>query len=103
MAKQTKYTKSARGQECTVRIPGVCNFNPETTVLAHLNGGGMAAKHLDIHGAYACSNCHDAVDGKGCSAWNNGEPYSYEELKTMHLEGVIRTQVLMLEAELFEI
>ncbi|ECK2143415.1 DUF1364 domain-containing protein, partial [Salmonella enterica subsp. enterica serovar Enteritidis] len=27
--------KAARGRECQVRIPGYCNHNPETTVLAH--------------------------------------------------------------------
>ncbi|HBS0984508.1 DUF1364 family protein, partial [Klebsiella pneumoniae] len=27
--------KAARGRECTVRIPGYCNGNPETSVLAH--------------------------------------------------------------------
>ncbi|MBC7213069.1 MAG: DUF1364 family protein, partial [Pseudomonas sp.] len=26
-----KVRESARGQDCTVRIPGICNFNPETT------------------------------------------------------------------------
>lgn len=28
--------KAARGRECQVRIPGVCNGNPETTILAHI-------------------------------------------------------------------
>lgn len=28
--------KAARGRECQVRIPGVCNGNPETSVLAHI-------------------------------------------------------------------
>lgn len=27
--------KAARGQMCTVRIPGYCNHDPETSVLAH--------------------------------------------------------------------
>lgn len=27
---------SARGQCCTLQIPGICNSNPETTVLCHL-------------------------------------------------------------------
>ena len=31
-----KIRNSARGQDCALRIPGVCNFNPETTVLAHV-------------------------------------------------------------------
>jgi len=62
--KSTKITQSARGEECTLRIPGVCNRNPETTVFAHINGGGMGTKHHDIHGCYACSDCHDWIDSR---------------------------------------
>src|ERR1044071_1773308 len=42
-----KLRDSARGEECTLNVYGVCNNNPETTVLAHLpdesNGMGMKA------------------------------------------------------------
>lgn len=86
----SKLTKSARDEECQIRIPGVCNRKNETTVLAHLEGGGMGGKMNDIHGAYACSDCHDSVDFRvACSL----EP---EILKLYHLEGVIRTQQVML-------
>ena len=27
--------KAAKGQMCQIRIPGYCNHNPETSVLAH--------------------------------------------------------------------
>ena len=90
--KQTKFTKSARGQECQIRIPLICNHDPDTTVLAHLNGGGMGMKHPDIHAAYACSNCHSVVDSVvPCTH------YTEQEKKLMHLEGVIRTQALMIK------
>ncbi|WP_223528355.1 nuclease domain-containing protein [Pseudomonas sp. A-RE-23] len=58
---------SANGQECTVRIPGICNSNPSTTVLAHLPCGqkGMGMKGFDTVAVYACSACHDAIDGRG--------------------------------------
>ena len=59
-----KITQSANGELCTLRIPGVCNSNPETTVFAHMNGGGMGYKHHDIHGCYACSSCHDLIDAR---------------------------------------
>ena len=92
MSKQNKYTKSARGQECQIRIPYICNRNPETVVLCHLNGGGMGAKTHDIHGAYGCSACHDAIDGRRESlSWTR------PQLKLMHYEGVIRTQTMMIE------
>ncbi|HBA8604909.1 nuclease domain-containing protein, partial [Escherichia coli] len=33
--------KAARSRECQVRIPGVCNGNPETSVLAHIRLTGL--------------------------------------------------------------
>jgi hypothetical protein len=64
----SKITESARGEDCQVRIPYVCNFNPETTVWAHANGlaAGKARglKSPDPLGAYACSKCHDVIDGR---------------------------------------
>lgn len=61
-------TKSARGEDCQIRLPGVCNFNPETTVWAHANGSaagkGIGMKSESLLGTYACSACHDVVDGR---------------------------------------
>ncbi len=36
----TDFKKEARGRDCQIRIPGVCNFNPETTVLTHYRMSG---------------------------------------------------------------
>ena len=55
----------ARGKPCMVRIAGVCNHDPETTVLAHIRRGGVAGmgqKPPDVCGVWACSSCHDAID-----------------------------------------
>lgn len=64
----SKIRQSAKGQDCQVRIIGVCNFNPETTILAHPNayaaGKGAGMKALDGLGAYCCSSCHDVIDGR---------------------------------------
>jgi hypothetical protein len=61
-----KLRASANGQECTVRLPGICNFNLSTTVLAHLPCGqkGMGMKGFDTVAVYACSACHDVIDGR---------------------------------------
>ena len=90
--KQDKYTKSARGQMCQIRIPGICQPAPEneTTVLAHLNGAGIAMKHLPIHAAYACAACHDAIDGRSTTI-NHDDALAY------HLAGMVRTQILMVK------
>jgi len=79
--------KAARGRECTIRIPGVCSFNPETSVLAHYRLSGLCGtgiKPSDLTGAIGCDNCHAAVDGRLKTE------YSYEELRLKHAEGVLR-------------
>jgi len=62
----SKIRQSARGEDCTIRIPGYCNFNPDTTVLCHPNthraGKGERLKAEDALAAYGCSDCHDIVD-----------------------------------------
>ena len=60
----SKITDSARNEDCQVRIPFGCNFNPETTVWAHPNKPGKpkGGKLPDELGAYACSNCHGIYD-----------------------------------------
>jgi len=62
----SKLRKSAQGQDCHLRIPGVCNYNPETTVLAHIRRGnaGIGMKPPDVCGVFACSGCHDWLDGR---------------------------------------
>ena len=55
---------SADGQPCSLRLPGICNHNNATTVTAHLPGIGksMGSKVSDLHTAFSCSACHDAID-----------------------------------------
>ena len=90
--------KEARGRDCQVRLPGICNFNPETTVLAHyrmagLNGAGI--KPDDIFGAWCCVACHDACD------FRVKTNYTREELRLALAEGVFRTQqILRMEGKL---
>lgn len=59
---------SANGEECHVRLPGICNGRTDTTVWSHWPGldgdRGMGLKALDLCGAYTCSACHDAIDGR---------------------------------------
>ena len=64
--------KFARGKECQLRLPGICNFDTATTVLAHVRRGGVAGmgqKPPDICGIHACFDCHSAMDGR--SSWKN--------------------------------
>lgn len=89
---------SARGQPCLVRIPGHCNFDPATTVLAHLNGGGMGTKKSDLQGAFCCSSCHDVIDGRV-----RVKDYIPELIELMHRQGVERTQQHWLDIGMVEL
>lgn len=74
----------ARAKECKVRIPGICNRDDTTTVLAHLRLAGITGagqKAPDILGAHACSCCHTAT-----------EKTQDLTLKVAFYEGIFRTQ-----------
>lgn len=93
--KQNKFTRSARGEECTVRLPECCNWNPETTVLAHINceDKGMGKKSPDWWSCYACSDCHDSIDKRR----NFVAPDRYI------LDAIYRTHKRMIEKGLIKI
>ncbi|HEI3976215.1 TPA: DUF1364 domain-containing protein [Escherichia coli] len=85
--------KAARGRECQVRIPGVCNGNPETSVLAHIRLTGLCGtgtKPPDLIATIACSACHDEIDRRTHNLDN-------KDARLYHLEGVIRTQTILLK------
>ena len=62
----SKIRDSARGENCTIRLPGICNHNPQTVCWCHGNGSaagkGIGMKSNDLLGAYGCSACHDVYD-----------------------------------------
>ena len=64
IVRSNKIRQAAKGQECTINIPGVCKYDTDTTVLAHINdkhhGTGMKAS--DISACFACFDCHNAID-----------------------------------------
>ena len=82
----SKLREIARGMECQVRIAGICNSNPETTVLAHYRLAGtcgIGIKPPDLLGAWSCSSCHDYIDGRAKGP--------REIARMWHAEGVMRT------------
>jgi hypothetical protein len=85
----SKLTNAAKGKTCTVRIPGYCNGNNETTISAHINGvrfgHGVGKKVNDLLTADCCSSCHDVIDYRVRSK------FTKDELKLMHYEGVMET------------
>jgi hypothetical protein len=66
--KMTPIRRSAKGEACTLMIPGVCTGDTTTTVLCHSNrladGKGLGLKAPDTEACYGCSACHDVLDGR---------------------------------------
>ena len=64
----SKITKSANGEDCQVRIVGVCKSDPAYTIWSHCRHGaagkGKGIKAIDLAGAYACTACDGVYDGQ---------------------------------------
>lgn len=75
-----KIMNSAKGEDCALRLPGVCNFNSETTVAAHIGRvRGMGHKCSDICIVYACSDCHREIDSHGRAEYADDVNRAWEE------------------------
>ena len=99
---EKKITQSARGRDCQIRLPGVCNFNPETTVWCHANGQasgkGIGMKGNVLCGSYGCNDCHDVYDRR------KKHPYlSYVEVEVCFMEGHFRTMRILIEEGLIKL
>lgn len=78
----------ARDKPCMIRLPGICNRDPATTVLAHyrlISISGLGIKAPDILGAWACYDCHAVVDGQRTS------DLTPEQRRLALAEGMART------------
>lgn len=64
MIRSKKIRDSAKGEDCSLRLAGICSFNPEQTVLCHVGRlGGRGFKCDDTFALYGCFNCHQEIDG----------------------------------------
>lgn len=78
----------AKGKDCQIRLPGICNHDPETVVLCHIRQAGITGagqKAPDLQAAWGCSDCHAAVDSP------------QKGFKRLFLEGVMRTQYQLIK------
>ena len=86
---QKHITRLAKGRDCQIRLPGICNWNSETVVACHfrmmgLSGIGYIPDALFI--AFGCSACHAHVDS-----------HKDETTQLAFALGVFRTQYLLLK------
>ena len=93
--KSQKLRDSAKGEQCTLNIAGICNYDPETTVLCHLPSEIAGSKSTDISSAYGCSSCHQVID--------NRSRLSAEDYEFYCRRGQVRTLTRMEERGLITI
>ena len=99
MFRSRKLLDAARGQDCTVNLPYICNHNSETVVAAHSNwmehGRAMSMKAHDIFIADCCSDCHRELD--------QGNTLSEDEKKHYWTRGHIKTLLRRLEQGILKV
>ena len=96
MTKQNKITKSARGEDCTLML-GNCSSN-ETVVLCHIGKNrGVGIKCGDHFAVYACSNCHDIIDGRAPAV------YGHDMIDSAKLIALERTQQKLIDKGLLNV
>jgi hypothetical protein len=98
MIRSKKITDSARGEDCTLQIAGICYNDTETVVLCHFpdESHGMGLKADDISSGFGCDKCHCVIDGRVGYLWKPGEKDWYmrrsqtRTLRKLVEKGVIR-------------
>ena len=95
--------RSARGQDCQIRIPFVCNHDSATVVWCHANGTaagkGIGMKSCDPLGAYGCFACHNVVDGRAPIP----KGYCREDIQIMFHEGHQRSLQILIAKQLVRV
>ena len=104
MSKATPLRKAARDQCCAVGIFPACIgwIDTETTVLAHLRSmeGGMGLKAgPDWWAAYACSVCHDIIDGRQ----PRPEGVTAIEVLRCEMRGLEKTLASLIDRDLIQV
>lgn len=90
-------TLAAKGEPCTMRVPGVCNGDPETTVFIHfrwIGDCGTGIKPSALQGAFGCSACNAWTD----SPTPRQRHENYESDRNWHgIRAMVSTQMRLIE------
>ena len=98
----TLIRKSAKDEECTLNIAGVCNYNKGTVVLCHFPSelAGIGTKSPDYCAGYGCSACHDAIDNRMDAGLTDYEREFYMRRSTIRTIGrLIEKGIIAIKGE----
>ena len=93
----SKIRKAANGEDCLVRIPDVCTFDPAKTIWSHARwyaaGRGKSIKADDLCGAFCCTDCDAVYDGQR----KPPEGYTRDQVDMDWMHGHLRSLVRLRE------
>jgi hypothetical protein len=86
--KMTPARANARGQDCTLKLPG-CQNDTATVVLCHLRmfgGGGTSMKPHDSEAVFGCAHCHDIIDSRNPVQFWSMEDIAWALIRTLRAQ-----------------
>ena len=96
-----KLLAAAKGQQCTLKIPGVCVGGTETVVACHspLGEDRKGAKAPDFCVAWGCAACHDVLDRRKSFTFGNYTPglITIEDQRYFFHRGLVSTLAMLFE------
>ena len=97
-----KYLDAAKGQPCSLQIPGVCQGGTETTVACHspLGEDRNGTKAGDFCVADGCRACHDCLDRRSKLG---GYDLTEEDQRYFFHRGMVRTLANRLERGILKV
>lgn len=94
MMQKTKAIESnllrgaAKGEQCTMNIAGVCNYDQSTVVLAHFPSDIAGTKSTDLSAGFLDAACHDVIDRRNANIELSNEDREFymrrSQVRTLH-------------------
>ena len=99
MIKSKKIRDSAKGEECTLQIGGICDGDNDTVVLCHfgVHSGGSARLNGDLSAGYGCMKCHNCIDRREYHSVSEADREFYMR------RSMVRTLTRLFEKGLLEV
>ncbi len=100
MTQQSKQTRPAQGQPCTLRYFGAeCRGDVVACHVKPQGHGSVGKKPHDVFSVFGCQGCHDVLDRRG-NEWLEVRPDIYWEVI---LRALVETITIKMQEGLVEV